>query len=337
MPPLYKARLRTPGEGRTSHNERTAEGQPSGRPDSRTRPRLRPDADRPAGPQRHHGAGPEDDRRSRGAAAFAGPDRAERPGRQARRPEAGARRRPAERHPVHQPSGAQRRPHGDARHGRDLADRKLRQGSAERDGVGVLQGWLQRHRRRGRAQRGQARRRAADLRRHGPRGQPRQVRRTGLGLHRHVMVGRRLQRLHLLRPEPDDRRRSRPTSAIRTAPAPSPAGPTPRPPAPTFRPATRRAAAAAPARRRRRTSIRATSSASTRRPAASLPSCPATEAIHELRSTSWPPWRRPRPFSACRRRPARKRLPRRRPARPRQRPRRPRPSAARSSRRSCRR
>ena len=40
----------------------------------------------------------------------------------------------------------------------------------------------------------------------GPGGQPRQGRRTGLGLHRHAMVGPRLQRLHLLRPEPDDRR-----------------------------------------------------------------------------------------------------------------------------------
>src|SRR6266853_5744478 len=92
VPPLYKARLRTPGEGRTSHNERTPEVWPPGRPDpgpgADIGPRFRPNADRATGPQRHHGAGPEDDRRSFGAAAFVGIDRVERPGRQARRPEA---------------------------------------------------------------------------------------------------------------------------------------------------------------------------------------------------------------------------------------------------------
>ena len=127
-------------------------------------------------------------------------------GSQARRQAARARRRAAQRHALHQPSGAQRRPHGDARHGRDLAHRQLRQGSAQRHRVGVLQGRLQRERRRGRTDHCQARGRAAHLRRQGPRGQPRQGRRPGLGLHRHAVVGSRLERVHLLRPEPDDRR-----------------------------------------------------------------------------------------------------------------------------------
>ena len=126
----------------------------------------------------------------------------------------------------------------------------------------------------------QARGRAADLRRHGPGGQPRQGRRPGLGLHRHVVVGRSARTASPTTARARRPAASRPTSAIRTAPAPSPAGPIPRPPGPTFRRRTNYGAGA-PARRRRRTSIRATSSASTRRPAASLPSCPATEAIHE--------------------------------------------------------
>ena len=68
-------------------------------------------------------------------------------------------------------------------------------------------------------------------------------------------------------------------SAIRTAPAPSPAGPIRRRPVPTWR--HRATTARRPAPRRRPTSTRATSSSSTSRPAASPRCFPATEARHE--------------------------------------------------------
>ena len=116
-----------------------------------------------------------------------------------------------------------------------LAHRKLCQGSAERHGVGVLQGWLERQRRRGRADLGQARRRAADLRRQGPGRQSRQGRRSGVGLHRHDVVGPRFERLHLLRHEPDDRRHHAQHRRPQRHQHLLPAGPIPRPPGRTFR------------------------------------------------------------------------------------------------------
>ena len=157
--------------------------------------------------------------------------------------------------------------------------------------------------------------------------QPGQGRRAGLGVHRHAVVRRGLQRLQLLRHEPDHRRRdarhrrSARHQHVQRLVQPL-AHPSLRAAAARLRHRGRRAAAA-------RASIRAISSATTSRPAASPRCCPATEARHEPHP--FPGRRSPPQLCLDRRVAAGGRADRRR------RLARPRPSASRSSRASCRR
>ena len=199
-----------PGKEGPVANERTADVQPSRcRPDPGCRIRRCPDPDALAGASGSDGGcgRTQDDRRADQQAIFVGADRAQRQGRPPGRRQADPRRRAADRDLVHQPPGPHGRPHGDAGDGRDLAHRQLRQGPAQRHGLGVQQGRLVGRRRRGRAEGGQARGREAHLRRPGAGRQPGQGRWAGLGVHRHAVVGRGLQRLQLLRHQPDHRRR----------------------------------------------------------------------------------------------------------------------------------